>query len=77
MGLRVVLARNRLQQKHVADALGISQNAVLAWVHGRSVPSGINLFRLLEYLRQFEPGLVLEDLFPEASTVASGKSGVA
>ena len=61
-GILVVLGRNRLQQKHIADALGVSRMAVLAWVHGRSVPSGDNLVRLLAYLRQFEPGLQAEDL---------------
>jgi hypothetical protein len=37
---------------------------VMAWVHGRSVPSGTNLVRLLDFLRQFEPGLQNEDLLP-------------
>lgn len=66
-GLKGILARNRLQQKDVAEALGLSRVAVWAWVDGRSVPTGTNLLRLLEYLRQFEPGLRAEDLLPEAA----------
>ena len=62
-GLRAVLRRNRLMQKHIADALGVSRMTVWAWAGGRSVPSGSNLLRLLSYLREFEPGLQPEDLF--------------
>lgn len=63
--LAAILERNRLQQKHVAEALGVSRMAVLRWVHGRSRPGGDNLVRLLEYLRQFEPGLDVNDLLSE------------
>jgi transcriptional regulator with XRE-family HTH domain len=68
--LRSVLARNRLQQKDVADALSISRMSVWSWVDGRTIPSGTNLLRLLEYLRRFEPGLQIEDLLD-----ASGREG--
>jgi transcriptional regulator with XRE-family HTH domain len=63
----VVLRRNRLQQKDVAAALGLSCNAVWAWAAGRSVPTGRNLVRLLEYLKQFEPTLTAEDLVGPAA----------
>jgi len=66
-GLRAVLDRNRLMQKDVAEALGLSRVAVWAWVDGRSVPTGANLLRLLEYLRQFEPTLQAEDLLQPAA----------
>lgn len=59
-----LLERHRLQQRHVAEALDVSRMAVLAWYHGRSIPSGQNLVRLVEYLRQFEPGLTAEQLLP-------------
>lgn len=59
-----LLERHRLQQRHVAEALGVSRMAVLAWYHGRAIPSGSNLVRLVEYLRQFEPGLSAEALLP-------------
>jgi transcriptional regulator with XRE-family HTH domain len=62
MGLGAVLKRNRLQQKDVAEALGISRMTVWAWVHGKSVPTGTNLLRLVGYLRQFEPALQEEAL---------------
>jgi DNA-binding transcriptional regulator YiaG len=69
--LRAVLDRNRLQQKNVAAALGVSRMAVWAWVDGRSVPTGINTVRLLDYLRQFEPTLQAEDLLPAADLVVA------
>jgi transcriptional regulator with XRE-family HTH domain len=69
--LRAVLARNRLQQKDVADALGISRMSVWSWVDGRTVPGGANLLRLLEYLRGFEPTLQAEDLLPAAGSLVA------
>jgi transcriptional regulator with XRE-family HTH domain len=75
--LREILDRNRLDQTQVADGLGISRVSVGNWVHGRSKPSGPNLVRLRDYLRQFEPGLEVEDLLapaPEpAPAVEAGK----
>lgn len=62
MALREILNRNRLEQVDVAEALGVSRVSVGNWVNGKGIPSGINLARLLEYLRQFEPALTLEDL---------------
>lgn len=72
--LRAVLARNRLQQKEIAEALGLSRMAVWSWVDGRTVPGGTNLLRLLEYLRQFDPSLQAEDLLPEAAAPLVGPS---
>lgn len=73
--LAVIMERNRLQQKHVAEALGVTRMTVLAWFHGRSVPMGNNLTRLLAYLRQFEPGLENEDVLgsAEAETALVGR----
>lgn len=62
--LAAVMERNRLQQKHIADALGVSEMTVLRWFHGRTVPTGTNLIRLVDYLRQFEPALTAEDILP-------------
>lgn len=64
--LRVVLSRNRLQQKEVADAIGVSRMAVWSWVNGHAEPGGSNLVRLLEYLKRFEPSLQVEDLLGAA-----------
>jgi transcriptional regulator with XRE-family HTH domain len=64
MGLGSVLDRNRLQQKHVAEALGVTRMTVWQWVHGRARPTGINVIRLMDYLRKFEPGLAAEAVFP-------------
>ena len=62
VGLGPVLKRNRLQQKHVADALGVSRMTVWQWVHGRAVPTGTNLARLVEYLRGFDASVTNADL---------------
>lgn len=66
-----LLERHRLQQRHVAEALDVSRMAVLAWYHGRSIPSGQNLVRLVEYLRQFEPGLTAEQLLPTEPAIST------
>ena len=73
LGLRAALDRNRLQQKHVAEALEVSRMTVWAWVDGRSEPTGTNLLRLLEYLRKFEPGITAEDLVGPAIPAAVGQ----
>jgi transcriptional regulator with XRE-family HTH domain len=74
--LAAVLERNRLQQKHVAEALPVSRMTVLMWVHGRTVPTGDNLLRLLAYLRRFEPGLQVEDLLAVPAPSAESEAGV-
>lgn len=63
-----VLRHNRLRQKDVAGAMGVSRTTVWLWVHGRSEPTGTNLIRLVEYLRSFEPGISAEDLLGPAPT---------
>lgn len=70
-GIRAALRRNRLHQKDVAEALDLSRMTIWSWVDGRSVPTGTNLLRLLEYLRQFEPGLQAEDLLPDAEPLVA------
>jgi transcriptional regulator with XRE-family HTH domain len=65
VGLKAILERNRLQQKHVAEALDVSRMTVWQWVHRRAVPAGDNMVRLLAYLRKFEPGLQAADLVAE------------
>lgn len=75
-GVRAVIRRNRLQQKDVAEALGISRMTVLNWVHGNSVPTGTNLLRLLDYLRGFEPALQVEDLLPPVTASVATASVV-
>lgn len=66
MGLKEILRRNRLQQKAVAEALGVSRQTVCFWVSGQVTPGGENLSRLLEFLRQFEPSLEAADLLRAA-----------
>lgn len=71
MALGEVLSRLRLDQVDVADALDVSRTTVGNWVHGRSVPQGTNLIRLLDYLRPFDPGLQVEDLVSAPVTSAT------
>ena len=66
VALKDILERNRLEQTETAAAVGVSRISVGNWVHGRGVPSGFNLVRLLTYLRQFEPDLQAEDLLSAA-----------
>lgn len=67
MNLKVILKRNRLQQKDVAEALGISRMTVWQWVHGRSIPNGENLLALAAYLQKFEPTIEPKDLVESAA----------
>ena len=64
MGLREILQRNRLEQKDVAEGIGVSRQTVWLWTNGLGVPGGENLARLLAYLQKFEAGLTLADLLP-------------
>jgi len=60
--LRAALKRNRLQQKDVAAALGLSVFTLHNWTAGKATPTGDNLIKLADYLRQFEPGISERDL---------------
>ena len=64
MGLREILQRNRLEQKDVAEGIGVSRQTVWLWTNGLAMPGGENLARLLAYLQKFEPALSLADLMP-------------
>ncbi len=59
--------RNRLQQKAVAAALGVSRMTVWQWVHGRTRPTSDNLLALASYLQRFEPGIEPKDLVGKAA----------
>lgn len=58
------LQRNRLRQKDIAEALGVTQGTVFAWVHGLKIPGGANLVRLVKYLQQYEPSVTERELVP-------------
>jgi hypothetical protein len=62
VALKQILDRNRLEQVQVAEALAVSRISVGNWCNRRGGPNGVNLVRLLEYLRQFEPTLQASDL---------------
>lgn len=48
--LNVLLARKNMTQAELADALGVSRQAVQVWASGRSQPRGYNLVKLREAL---------------------------
>lgn len=60
--LGALLAKHQIQQKDLAQAIGVSVQSLGNWIHGRSVPSTSRLVHLLDFLRTFEPELRLEDL---------------
>jgi transcriptional regulator with XRE-family HTH domain len=62
LGLRETLSRSGLKQKDIADALGVSPQAVWLWAEGKGMPDGSNLVRLVRFLQTHEPGLTLDDL---------------
>lgn len=70
VGLRAALDRNRLQQKHLAEALGVSRMTVLEWAAGRTTPSGSNLLRIVAFLQGYEPAITAADLFSADGLVA-------
>lgn len=63
-GIAAALKRNRLQQKEIAVAVGVSRGTVFSWVHGHKVPTWTHLVRLVEHLRKFEPGITERQLVP-------------
>ena len=65
-GLREALSRSGLKQKDIAEALGVSPQAVWLWAEGKGMPDGGNLVRLVKFLRGYEPTLTLDDLTNDA-----------
>lgn len=66
MALGEVLDRNRLKQKQIAEAIGVSEETVSRWVNGHVRPSGDNLVRLAAYLRRYQPDVREADLLAPA-----------
>lgn len=62
-GLREILKRNRLSQKRMAQALGTGESVVSRWVTGKKLPGTVSTFRILTFLRKYEPSLAADDLF--------------
>lgn len=67
MGLKVVLARNRLSQRMVSEALGVSDETVSRWTNGRNDPRGRNLVKLMDFLRVYEPTIQLGDVLGDGA----------
>jgi transcriptional regulator with XRE-family HTH domain len=65
-GLREALGRSGLRQKDIAEALGVSPQAVWLWAEGKGMPDGGNLVRLIKFLQAHEPTITLDDLTNDA-----------
>ena len=57
-----ICSANGLTQKEIADGIGVAPETVTRWKTVFTPPSA-ELFRALEYLRRFEPGLTADSLF--------------
>lgn len=68
--LRAVIERNRLKGREIAEAIGVAPETLSRWVQGHVAPTSDNLLRLLSHLRQYEPGLQVEDLVEASPAVA-------
>ena len=75
MTLREILDRNRLEQKDVAEGIGVSRQTVWLWCSGQSVPGGENLVNLLAFLQRYEPTLSLGDLLQPTAFLAVANEG--
>lgn len=60
-----VIRRHGLVKRRVADAVGVTPETVSRWVHGHTTPRGAELVKLLDHLRQYEPGLEASDLMDD------------
>jgi transcriptional regulator with XRE-family HTH domain len=70
VSLKAIIRRNKLVQNEIAEAVGIAAETLSRWVSGTVTPSGANLVRLANHLRQFEPDLAEADLLaPEPDAV--------
>jgi transcriptional regulator with XRE-family HTH domain len=69
--LAAAMDRNNVKPGAMAQALGVSKETISRWRANVVIPTGENLNRALEYLRQFEPDLQAADLLP--SPVEAGK----
>ena len=65
MSLKTIIRRNKLVQNEIAEAVGIAPETLSRWVSGTVTPSGGNLVRLANHLRQFEPALTEADLLSQ------------
>lgn len=70
MALKDVIQRNGLNQRELAESLGVAPETLSRWVQNHKRPTGENLVRLLAHLRQYEQDLQAEDLI-ETSEVSA------
>ena len=61
MQLKPILERLQIEQKTVAEELGVWEETVSRWAAGQ-IPQGRNLLALLAYLQKHDPKITLNDL---------------
>ncbi|HVI49297.1 MAG TPA: helix-turn-helix transcriptional regulator [Chitinophaga sp.] len=59
--IKEVLAAKRRTNKDLAEAIGVTQQAVSKWVTNRHQPSIPILYRIAEYLQVQAPSLLLPE----------------
>ncbi len=67
--LKAALARNRLQQKYIAERLRVTKATVWAWANNFTTPTGDNLMRLEEVIGEYEPGFTFREALAAAEPV--------
>ena len=70
--LNATLRRLRLSRAMVAEAVGVSRQTVWMWCACRTEPTRAFRTRLLEYLREFEPTVGLDDILDDEPQAAEG-----
>ncbi len=53
MNLKKMLKQTGLKQNHLAKIMGVHQNQVSRWLHGKQSPQGKNYKRLMEILTSY------------------------
>lgn len=63
MGLGAALDRNAIQRQALARELRVTPETVSRWISGAITPGWLTMLLIVQFLRRFEPGLHVEDLF--------------
>jgi transcriptional regulator with XRE-family HTH domain len=69
--LERICSANGLTQKDIAAQIGVAPETVTRWKSDFSPPSD-DLFRALDALRKYEPGLTADELVGRVSVEAEG-----
>ena len=53
MKLKELFKKSGMKQNHLAKIMGVHQNQVSRWLHGKQIPQGKNHKRLMEILNGY------------------------